>query len=97
MYLSNLYLSYFYAKVNAFDPTITGLPEEYQFPKHLSFMKIGISNETSNALLLQNLGVNETFEVDTLENIIKRYKVSLMIMLREKYFVSNSAGAQKHF
>ena len=84
MQLANLCLPYFHAKVNAFDPTITGLPADYEFPEHLSFMKIGISNETSNSLLLQNLGVNQTFEVDTLENIIKRYKVSLMIMLLEK-------------
>ena len=38
-------------------------------------MKIGISNETSEAQLLQNVGVDDKFEVDTLENIVKRYRV----------------------
>ena len=70
----------------AFDPTIKGPAADYDFPKNLFFMKIGISNETSEAQLLQNVGVDDKFEVDTLENIVKRYRVCKVIMIWEDFF-----------
>ena len=60
-------------KVRAFDPTIEGPPEDFTMPDGLSFMRLGISNETSEAPLLLTSGSNESFEVDRLEKIVQRY------------------------
>ena len=61
-----------FSKVRAFDPTINGPPEEFEWPENLKFFKTGISNQTTDIPLLENLGRNDIFRVDTLENIINR-------------------------
>ena len=60
-------------QVRAFDPTVTEPPEDFAMPDDLSFIRLGISNETSEAPLLLIGGSNESFEVDSLENIVRRY------------------------
>ena len=60
-------------KVRAFDPTVTEPPEDFTMPDGLTFIRLGISNETSEAPLLLTGGSNESFEVDSLENIVRRY------------------------
>ena len=61
-------------KVRAFDPTVKGPPEDFVIPDGLSFTQLGISNETSSAPLLQSIGSDKEFEVDSLDEIIRRYK-----------------------
>ena len=60
-------------QVRAFDPTVTEPPEDFTMPDGLSFIRLGISNETSEAPLLITGGSNESFEVDSLEKIVQRY------------------------
>jgi len=60
----------FGCKVRSFDPTIQGPPNDFRYPDNLSFKKTGISNETTDIKLLKNMGSEDVFHVDTLENII---------------------------
>ena len=53
-------------------------------PDGLTFIRLGISNETSEAPLLLNGGSNESFEVDSLDNIVRRY-----FFLKTKQYVIN--------
>ncbi len=62
-----------FLKVRAFDPTVHGPPDGFDWPENLSFIRTGISNETTDLPLLENLGMDDVFKVDTLENIIDRY------------------------
>ena len=71
-------------KVRAFDPTVTEPPEDFIMPDGLSFIRLGISNETSEAPLLLTGGSNASFEVDSLENIVRRYFFSKS----DQYFIN---------
>ena len=79
-------------KVRAFDPTVTEPPEDFTMPDGLTFIRLGISNDTSEAPLLLHGGSNESFEVDSLDNIVRRY-----FFLKTKQYVINVLYLKQFF
>ena len=58
-------------KVRSFDPTIEGPPLEFVWPKHLSFQKIGISNQTEE-VEISDLPGHIKYPLNSLKNIVNQ-------------------------
>ena len=56
------------SKVRAFDPTVTGPNEKFSWPKDFIFEKVGISNETKEEFVDDNL-----YKCETLDSLVTRY------------------------
>ena len=59
----------FGCKVRSFDPTIEGPPNGFDWPKHLSFQKIGISNQTEE-VEMSDLPGHLKYPLNSLKNIV---------------------------
>ena len=58
-------------EVRSFDPTIEGPPNEFDWPKNLSFRKVGISNQTEE-VEMSDLPGHIKYKLNSLKNIVNQ-------------------------